>query len=362
MNRFSTFLYEGYQSKVLLHLEHPHQLHVQHGANGFKAAHKFLMATHNKLTGGRSNVNISRKIDGGVSVIIDHDPKHGVSVSTKSGFNKEPKINRTPSDIEKNHGHAPGLVKTLKHVLKYSPLFVNPGHKVQGDLLYTSHDNPSFRGGHTSFKPNALEMSHPGKPHEMGIALHTHYVNGVAKAGVPANATRKNPNVYQHDVSFKPVPGLYKEEDRVSFLHHMHEADKANKAIGNYSHLTPEHQGHLQTYLNKTVRELSEPTNEGYKLHLQQIGLKNASKVKTEAAKEKHIGLMKALANHVDANKEKFTNTFKVHNELNSAKEHLIKGHLHESDEGLVVASPEGKVKLVPKRVSHALLTNTRFG
>lgn len=363
MFSFKSFLTEGYQSKVLLHLEHPHQLHVQHGAAGFNAAHKFLMDTHKKLTGGRSNVNISRKIDGGVSVIINNHPKHGVSISTKSAFNKEPKINRSEADIDKNHGHAPGLAKTLKHVLKHAGKIVNPGHTVQGDLLYTKGDSHvKSQGRNTAFKPNALDMSHTGHQREMGIALHTHYKNGVAHAGVPKEATREHPDVYQHDVSFKPTPAKYKESDRVAFLHHMQKASEHHEKVGNYSHITPEHSGHLQTYLNKTVREKLTPSVEGYKSHLHAIGQKNAAKVSTPVAKQKHVEKMSVLANHVDTNKEKFHNTFQVHNHLNQAKEHLIKGHLNPSDEGLVVAGKQGKVKLVPTKVSHALLTNTRFG
>jgi len=362
MYTFKSFLTEGYQSKVLMHLEHPHQLHVQHGAEGFNAAHKFLMDTHKKLTGERSNVNVSRKIDGGVSVIIDHHPTQGVSVTTKSGFNKTPKINKTEADVDRNHGHAPGLAKALKHVLKHAPIFVNPGHKVQGDLLYTKGEGHTHSGGKTSFKPNALPMSHPGKPKELGIALHTHYVGGEAKAGVPKGATKDVPHVYQHDVSFKAEPARYKDSDRVSFLHHMQKAKEHHEKVGNYSHITPPHREHLQTYLNKTVREQSSPTVVGYKMHLHQIGMKNVSKVSTPAAKDRHMNAAKALMDHVEAHREAFHNTFKVHDHLNQAKEHLIKGHLNPSDEGLVVSSPKGKVKLVPKKVSHALLTNTRFG
>lgn len=362
MLSLKSFLVEGYQSKVLTHLEHPHQLHVQHGAEGFNAAHKFLMDTHKKLSGQRSNVNVSRKIDGGVSVIIDHHPQHGVSVTTKSGFNKTPKINKTEEDIDRNHGHAPGLAVALKHVLKHAPSFVNPGHKVQGDLLYTKAEGARHSGGKTSFKPNALEMSHPGKPKEMGIALHTHYVGGVAKAGIPKGATREVPHVYQHDVSFHAEPAKYKESDRVAFLHHMSKAKEHHEKLGNYSHLTPEHTTHLQTYLNKTVREKSTPNVEGYKAHLKGIGERNASKVSTEAAKTKHRSNAQAFIDHVTKHSDAFHNTFKVHDHLNQAKEHLIKGHLNPSDEGLVVSSQKGKVKLVPKKVSHALLTNTRFG
>ena len=69
------------------------------------------------------------------------DPESGnFFVGTKSVFNKkEPKINFTEEDIDKNHGEIPDLAKKLKYCLKYfSELKVNG--VIQGDLLFTDED------------------------------------------------------------------------------------------------------------------------------------------------------------------------------------------------------------------------------
>lgn len=361
MLKFKSYLNEGYESTVLTHLEHPHHLHIQHGKTGFSAAKKFLNKTHHALSGKSHDMHISRKVDGGVSVIVGHDEK-GVHVSTKSGFNVNPKINRSHADIERNHGHSAGLVKTLKHVHDNAHKFVNKGHTVQGDLLYTKADAPKHKSGITHYTPNALPMHHEGKPKNIAIALHTHYKNGKAHAGVPSNAVKSHPDVHLHDTSFKPTSSKYTQEHRKQFQHHMAKAEEHHKKVGNYTHLNDTHKLHMQTYLNQTVRDKSTPNVDAYKKHLQNYGVKAASKVKTDAAKQRHINTWNSHADHVEKHRDHFHNTFKVHDHLKHAKDAVIKGHMHPSDEGLVVAHGKGKVKLVPSHVSHALLTNTRFG
>ncbi len=55
-------------------------------------------------------------------VAVGTNPENGrFFVATKSAFNKNPKINYTHEDIEKNHGHAPGLVEKLKAALTHLP-------------------------------------------------------------------------------------------------------------------------------------------------------------------------------------------------------------------------------------------------
>ena len=360
MLNFKSYLVEGYQSTVLKHLEHPHHLHIQHGKQGFTAAKKFLNNTHHALTGKSHNLHISRKVDGGVSVIVGHDDK-GVHVSTKSAFAKTPKINRSHSDIERHHGHAPGLVKTLKHVYDNAHKFVNKGHTVQGDLLYTKADAPKHKGGITHYTPNALPMHHEGKPKNVAIALHTHYKNGKAHAGVPSHMVKSHPDVHLHHTDFKPTPSKYTSQHRSQFQHHMAKAEEHHSKLGNHPHMNDVHKERMQTYLNQTVRDKSTPNVNDYKKHLHSLGQKAASKVKTDAAKQRHINNWKAHVDHVEKHKDHFANSFKVHDHLKHAKDALIKGHMHPSDEGLVVAHGKGKVKLVPSNVSHALLTNTRF-
>ena len=64
----------------------------------------------------------------------------GEFVASKSAFNKNPKINYTHEDIEKNHGHAPGLVSKLKAALDHLPKVTKPGKVYQGDFMYHKDD------------------------------------------------------------------------------------------------------------------------------------------------------------------------------------------------------------------------------
>jgi hypothetical protein len=82
------------------------------------------------------------KYDGSPSIVFGHHPKTGkFFVASKSAFNKNPKINYTHKDIEKHHGHAPGLVSKLKTALTHLPK-VAPKHGVyQGDVMHTREDH-----------------------------------------------------------------------------------------------------------------------------------------------------------------------------------------------------------------------------
>jgi hypothetical protein len=47
------------------------------------------------------------KYDGSPSIVFEVNLKMVSFLSTKSAFNKNPKINHTEADIDKNHGHVP---------------------------------------------------------------------------------------------------------------------------------------------------------------------------------------------------------------------------------------------------------------
>jgi hypothetical protein len=54
------------------------------------------------------------KYDGSPSIVFGHHPKNGkFFVATKSAFNKNPKINHTEKDIERNHGQPNFIVMKL---------------------------------------------------------------------------------------------------------------------------------------------------------------------------------------------------------------------------------------------------------
>jgi hypothetical protein len=135
----------------LKHLEHADDEVFNNGHHGA------LNVVHhiNSMRHGTDDVKISQKIDGSPSVVFGTHPEtKKFFVASKSAFNKDPKINYTEDDIDRNHGHAPGLAKKLKSLLKH-------GHKlgvkgvVQGDMLYDEHDKEDH-GDHVGFKPNTI--------------------------------------------------------------------------------------------------------------------------------------------------------------------------------------------------------------
>jgi hypothetical protein len=64
------------------------------------------MKAHAHMTSGAKSSNLTMKYDGSPSLVFGHHPSNGkFFVATKSAFNKNPKINHTEKDIDKNHGH-----------------------------------------------------------------------------------------------------------------------------------------------------------------------------------------------------------------------------------------------------------------
>lgn len=167
-----------------VHQEHPEDNAVKSKA-GFSHAMSTLRSIHKSLKSGKqsADTHISTKLDGSPAIVFGHHPKTGrFFVASKGAFNKEPKINYSHADIEKNHGQSPGLAKKLRHALEHLPkvtpkkgIFQGDYMHDQGDLHHTDHE--------VHFKPNTIryhldKTSPEGKKaieSKMGIAVHTKY-------------------------------------------------------------------------------------------------------------------------------------------------------------------------------------------
>lgn len=375
-------------NEQLAHLDHPYQMHVLYGKNGAESAIRDLKATHEYFKTGKSTkVYTSRKVDGGVSVIMKNHPTFGFSVSTKSAFNVNPKINYSEEDIEKNHGHAPGLAAALKHVLKHGKDFVKPGHTVQGDLLYTNDEkkstpgDPELKDEHVTSTPNRIEYKHTGKPKKFGIALHTEYEGNSAKSGVSPKAINPSKNVFVADTSYEPKATHYEQKHQDIAEKHLKAAEEIVKKNPVHFDISKEHKEHLLTYMNSLRSEagpLAPPTHEGYKEHLKRIMEKRQAAVKTEKSKSEKGAAFQNMMNEVDRDKAKFKSIFDFHNHINKVTEALTSTLHHNkpsnftthidgspsTDEGIVVADKKTRnirFKLVPNHIAAALKYNPRF-
>jgi hypothetical protein len=343
-----TFLeYIAEQAEVdgkLKHLQHLEDLHIDHGASGFHHAVATLKHAKEHVESGHENKDITQKIDGAPSVVLGHHPETGkLFVASKSAFNKTPKINYTPEDIERNHGHAPGLVHKLKAVLDHAHKIL-PKHGVfQGDVLH-SGDDVTHGKDKASFKPNTITYTAKGKDAEavkkskVGIALHTEYKGKTLedmKAGPIEDhgVFKKHPDVFNAPVTFKSTGSKMTPAASKKFHAHLDAAGDAHVKI-DHDHVSP-HIGHINTYVNQTVRNGTTPTHAGLVEHMKTNKEKALASVKTEKSKaqksEHHDAL---IAGAEGEHKDSLTHAFTVHKHLQSAKDMLVK-HMDKTHEGL---------------------------
>lgn len=369
--KFAAFidLTEQAGAQQLTHIHHPEDRPLLHGAEGFSHAHGALTQAHEHMKANKKSSDLTMKYDGSPSLVFGHHPESKkFFVATKSAFNKNPKINYSDEDIEKNHGHAPGLVKKLKAALHHLPKVAPKSGVYQGDVMHTPEDHKEGKGGSVSFTPNTITYTASGpeaekvKKSKIGIVVHEQYHQNSRKPGIENMTVSPKPdteNFRSHqDVHFKTAEHdtskvEYPHKDQAAFESHL----KAAKAIhdrhgAKMYKATERHQGdggHLATYINQTVRTDAKPTVAGFQEHLKSTFEKQASKLKTPANAEKKRNEGFEHIDHVRANQEHYTNVLNMHHHLAQAKNVLVK-NLEKHEGGLqhhigdVQSKPEGFV------------------
>jgi len=181
MFTFVQFISEQSGTK-LKHLDHPEDNAVL-SHQGFTHAFHALHNVHKALKGQKHSSHITTKLDGSPSVVFGHHPESGkFFVASKSAFNKNPKINHTHEDIDRNHSDSPGLAKKLHQALEHLPKVTPKKGVYQGDFMH-SHDELQHSSSHVRFKPNTITYglkkdSAEGKKavnSKIGVAVHTKY-------------------------------------------------------------------------------------------------------------------------------------------------------------------------------------------
>ena len=116
------------------HMTHLEDLLWLKGHKGGKETIEYLEVIIHEID-AHNTKDVTIKIDGAPSIIAGYAPDGRFFVGTKAFFNKTPKINYTPADIDKNHGHAKGLADKLKEALEHFPKIIKTGI-VRGDFLF----------------------------------------------------------------------------------------------------------------------------------------------------------------------------------------------------------------------------------
>lgn len=364
---FLTFLTEAEEEGAKLkHITHAEDRPLFHGADGFKHAYDALHGAHFHTKQGQQSNKLTMKYDGSPSIVYGHHPENGkFFVASKSAFNKNPKLNYTSDDVEKNHGHAPGLVEKLKAGLQHLPKIAPKEGVYQGDMMFTSPDVRKGKDGSASFTPNTITYTAKGDrakaihSAKVGVVTHTRYTgtnltNMQASSNVSESDFGSHPDVFHHTASYDSSGAQYGKQSQDRVLSELSKAKTIHEREGAkmYKAIHPEHSGeagHLGTYINQTVRDGSTPTAAGLQEHIAGKYQKIVSKLKTEKSQNAKLAELKDHVDHIKKNQTHYNNLLQIHGHLGNAKNELVKSL--ESNEGSyahsiggVASKPEGFV------------------
>ena len=333
----------------LVHLKHVGEHAIDSGEEGFKHAFHTLNDVHDAIQGSATSpTKTAIKYDGSPSIVFGYHPKtKKFFVASKSAFNKEPKINYSHEDIERNHGHAPGLVEKLKAAYDHLQKVTPKGRVFQGDIMYTkqhqwngsSTNDIKEHGGKYHFTPNTITYSQSKDSPEgkkiakakIGVAVHTEYRGNGDLEDMQAhygfNAHEEGSGFRQHsDVHLLPTHVEHPAKPpRTKFHTHMQRAveefegatDETHQAVNN-------HRISLKTYINSTVRTGAKRSVAGYQAWLKAKHQGEVDKLKTPAGKAKRQQAMDSDLDHVRRNRHHFQRILNIHDHLENAKDELV--------------------------------------
>jgi hypothetical protein len=270
------------------------------------------------------------------------------------------------------------LKASLEHLPKIMP---QNGGVYQGDLMHSKGDIKR-KGGMTSFTPNTITYSTPNdsqhgkmaKAAQLGVVVHTQYKGGKKLEQMGAspvdektrNSFQVHPDVHNIDPTIDSKPQNYTPDEQKMFAFHMGNAKRA------YGSMKPEamdalagHGTDLEMHINKSVREGTPPSVEGYMNDLSTRAQKEIDKVKTPAAKERKAQEHAKIARHVADNLPHFKKALEVHQHLQNAKNVLVgvmaKNNPFMHTIGDAETGPEGAVITDKKGNSSKLVDRAEF-
>ena len=359
------------EGKANTHLTHLEELVLTQGQKGYEMARSFLLELLEELKGNvDSRVKTSVKWDGAPAIFAGINPENGkFFVGTKSIFNKEPKINYTPEDVQRNHGHAPGLVDKLTKALRYLPP-LGIQKILQGDFMFDDEMISTIDVDgepHYAFKPNTITYAAPVNSKlgqkiadsKFGIVFHTTYdsLDSGASFGADVSGLNKVPGVWVDDAYFTDDTGTVTltEDEELKVKKLVSAADQINKKI-DYDDLPMDL---LNIYINSEIKGgqfLEDPEKSflGFKRWYSGRLEKRIDKLKSQRGKMRATEKGQQMLSSFDDRKEDLLNLFRVSRLLFEAKNIFISKYnnavyntKHFIDDGsgdLVASNPEGYV------------------
>jgi len=371
MKSLRTFLNEAKN----VHMEHFEDSILNLGSEGGIQALDIASSIVEKLTGhAQGRVNITVKWDGAPAVFAGIHPETGkFFVGSKGVFNKNPKINYTNADIDKNHGKAPGLASKLKIALKHLKK-LDIRDILQGDLMFTDSDlqEVSIDGeDYLTFQPNTIMYAVPVnsdlakeiRSAKMGIVFHTVYKGSTiqdlkASFNPRVNSLKKTRDVWFTDADFKDVSGsatFTKQETkqikrRIGQLRTI--LSRASSFLDNFvknDNIIAE----LKIYSNAQVRQGALlGTAEEFTNYLNDKMQSAIDSLKTENAKMRRRAEADKLISYLKKNRANINKIFDLYRNLSDLKTQIVRklekvkdiGTFVQTDNGYRVTAPEGFV------------------
>jgi hypothetical protein len=334
-------------------MEHIEDLVFNAGVNGTRQAINFLRDLRDMLAGhSSSKITATVKWDGAPAIFAGVDPRDGKFFVAKKGvFNKEPKVYKTPAEIDADTSG--DLADKLKIALtELKKLGIKSG-VYQGDLMFTKEDINKVvidDVEYITFHPNTIVYAVPAdselarriRKSNIGIVWHTTYTGSsfeTMKASFGQAIASKMthvPSVWMDDANYKDYSGTAtftaaetkKVTDMLSDL--GSEFKKINAATLNAISNDEELLTLVKTYNNSKVRSGEKITDT--KAHVK--GLfdwiyekfqKEIDTLKTEKSKfgkeEKRKKIMSFFANHPQ---EDIVKIFEISNMIADIKAIII--------------------------------------
>lgn len=219
MLKFDQFLIESKNT----HMEHLEDNILNAGVEGARQSINFLRSLRDMLASNAvKSSNVTIKWDGAPAVFAGIDPRDGKFFVAKKGiFNKDPKVYKTPADIDADTSG--DLNAKLKVALEELSKLGITG-VVQGDFLYSREDLREVDIGgepHITFHPNTIvyavpknsQLAHEILASRIGVVWHTTYRGDSLESMSAsfgeeiASRLKKTKSVWSVDAVYKDVSG-----------------------------------------------------------------------------------------------------------------------------------------------------------
>jgi hypothetical protein len=269
---------------VLSEQKNTHMTHIEDkviygGVKGTRDAIMALRSLRDMLKGDHDG-NVSVKWDGAPAIFAGTDPNDGRFFVAKKGiFNKNPKVYKTPADIDADTSG--DLADKLKVALQELPALGIKG-VVQGDFLYGPGDVKTkvINGEkYVTFHPNTIVYAVPANSESarnitksrIGIVWHTSYsgndfMSMRANYGVAVNKFKKSKAVWSQDAMLRDLTGVTMSKKETADVDaYLSQAGKIfNKISGTTLRQLESHDelpSLIETFGNKYVRRGEVVTN-----------------------------------------------------------------------------------------------------